>query len=130
MALEPLSPVSPNVSTDGATVSAALGQAGVSVPATYAVRFSYAQYATEIDIQPLDANDNPIPEPVFAQTAAPRIRITIYYTFQLTVPLVNTFIGRSDMVGSVNGRFFTLTSSQIVQLSDGREAGYGVNGRP
>ena len=117
MTLEALSPVSPEVSADGMTVADALAQVGANPPASYAARYSYAQQATQLAILPIDGTGMN-----YAASAAPRVRITVQYDFQLTVPLLKDVIGRTATVAGITGRFLTLTSSLDVQLSHGREA--------
>jgi hypothetical protein len=125
MTLEALSPAAQEVSTDGVTVAGALAQVGANPPASYAARFSYAQQATQVAILPIDGTGAN-----YAQDAAPRVRITVQYDFQLTVPLLKEVIGRSDTVAGIAGRFMTLTSSLDVQLSHGREAPTNGVGEP
>ncbi len=125
MILEALSPASPQVSLDGQAVADALAQVGANPPATYAARYAYAQGATRVTITRIDGSGETYP-----RTAAPRVRITVQYDFQLTAPFINAAVGRSDTVAGVTGRFLTLTSTLDVQLSHGRQAVTFGSGRP
>jgi len=117
MTLESLSPAAADVSNEGVAVAGALAQAGVNPPASYAARYNYAQQATRMDISPLGGTNTDYP-----RMAAPRVRITVWYDFHLTVPLLKDVVGRTDTVAGVSGRFLRLTSFLDVQLSPGRQA--------
>jgi hypothetical protein len=97
----------------------------MTLPDRYAQRYTYAQQATQVTIVPLVVNGAN-----YAQSAAPRVRITVAYDFQLTVPLLKDLIGRTDTVAGVTGRFLKLSSTLDVQLSHGREAGTDGFGQP
>ncbi len=122
MTLESLSPAAADVSDEGLAVADALAQAGANPPASYAARYTYAQGATQVTIQPIDGNGNPTGVINYATTAAPRVRITVQYDFRLTVPVLKDVVGRTDTVAGVAGRFMTLTAFLDAQLSHGREA--------
>jgi hypothetical protein len=131
LSLEPLSPAAGFITFDASNVSQALSQIGVPLPDGFAARYSYAQTAHSVQIDPIDINGNLQANGVnFARTAAPRIRLTVRYDFQLTVPFASLLIGRPDTVAGLNGRFLTLSSARDVQLSDGREAPTNANGEP
>jgi Flp pilus assembly protein TadG len=131
MILESLSPASPQGgSTDGIMVAAALQDVGANPPASYAARFNYAQQATRITIEPINSSNGVVPAMDYPRTAAPRVRITVTYDFQLTVPLLKNLTGRSDTVAGITGRFTRMTSSLDVQLSHGRQAPTNAFGEP
>src|SRR6185295_12928208 len=98
-------------------------------PDRYTARYTFAESATIVTIQPIDDNGSPIGVAAFATQRAPRIRLTVTYDFQITVPVIN-MIGRTDTVAGITGRFRTLTSTLDVQLSPGREAPTGAEGTP
>jgi Flp pilus assembly protein TadG len=130
MVLESLSPQSPNMVGDGETIKEALTQVGANPPGSYAARYDYAQQAAVVTIVPIDGNGNVISGVNYAATAAGRVRITVTYDFQLTVPAANVMVGRAATVAGVTGRFLTLTSSLDVQLSHGRETPADAEGTP
>jgi TadE-like protein len=122
MTLESLSPASPDAATGEAqSVADALQQLGATLPNQYVQRYTYGQEAAVIQITPIDANGAEVAVTDFSKVAAPRVRLTVQYQFQLTVPVVRAAIGQLGTVGGINGRFITLTSSLDVQLSPGRE---------
>jgi len=130
MALEPLSPKATQMAMDAQDVVGALENLGVSVPSSYAARYSYAQEATTVEWTRIDDNDNPIPGPEwlpldYAEHTGQRIKLTIKYRFHINVPGIRSMPGfaTDDNVGGINGKFMTLTSSHIVQLTHGRQAG-------
>jgi hypothetical protein len=129
MTLESLSPAGTEVSTNSETVAAALTALGMTLPDRYTQRFTYAENATQISIQPIDGNGVPIQVTDFSKVAAPRVRLTVQYDYQVKVPLLAVALGRVDVIDGVSGRFRTLTATLDVQLSHGREAptdGVGV----
>ncbi len=131
LALEPLSPAAPNSSPEADTVADSLAQLGVPVPSTFATRYAYAQSATSVEIDPIDANGNIVGAGInYASAAGGRARITVRYDFRLTVPLFGTMIGRLDTIGGLAGRYQTLSSTIDVQLSDGREVATNGSGEP
>ena len=131
MALEPLSPKSPDISDDAQNIVTAMENLGITVPASFAARYSYAQGATSIEWIRVDANDIPIPDPDtwqpidFAQNVGQRIRLTVHYKFHINVPVLRNLpgFGTDETVAGITGKFFTMSSSYIVQLTHGREAG-------
>jgi hypothetical protein len=124
MVLESVSPRSPDASEDAQDVATALQSAGLTLPPDYAKHYAYAEQATGITIQRIISNgqlDAPFTEEHFERLPGPRVRITMTYNYLLTVPMFNMLLGRGDNVAGVDGRFWTFTISQDVQLSDGRE---------
>ncbi len=122
MTLESLSPASTDSpSSEAQSVADALQQIGATLPDRYIQRYTYGQEATVIQITPIDVNGAPVNVTDFSKVAAPRVRLTVQYDFQLTVPIVGSTVGRLDTVGGISGRFITLTSTLDVQLSPGRE---------
>jgi Flp pilus assembly protein TadG len=123
MNLEAISPRSPVVNLDAGGVWSSLRTAGINVPDDYPARYSYADAATTVTIQPLAANDVVLfGSPPYYQQTAPRARITISYEFLLTVPAANHMVGHDATIAGVSGRYLTITASYNVQLSPGREA--------
>jgi len=130
MALEPLSPQATDIASDAQDVVTAMQNLGVSVPSTYAARYSYAQAATTIEWVRVDNNDVPLSEPTwqpldFAENVGQRIKLTVHYKFYLNVPALRSLpgFGQDDTVAGISGKFLTLNASYIVQLTHGREAG-------
>ena len=125
MALEPLSPRSQEGdSPDAQDVVAGLQNAGLTVPETYATRYTYAQAATDVQCVAMVNRLRGwfgFEKVSFGQ----QIKLTVNYKFYLTVPGIRSLpgFGQVDTVSGINGRFLTLTSSYIVQLTHGREAG-------
>jgi Flp pilus assembly protein TadG len=137
IALAPISPVAPAASTDGETVGqalAALSGGNSALPRNFAGRYTYAEAATLVEVDPIDANGVVLPMEDFSRAAAPRIRLTLRYDFRLTVPLINmplvAVFGRSGTVAGITGRFFTISTTREVQLSPGREVPTGITGEP
>ena len=131
LALEPLSPAASNTTPEATTTADALTQLGIPIPSTFASRYSYAQSACSVEIDPIDANGNIVANGLnYALAAGGRARITVRYDFQLTVPIFGTVIGRLDTIGGLTGRYQTLASTIDVQLSDGREVPTNANGEP
>jgi len=125
MVLESVSPQSPDASGDAAVVASALESTGLTLPPHYAERFAYAQEATAVSIQRINADgtvDAPFAVEHYERMQGARVRITVTYQFRLTVPMFNMVLGTGSTVAGVPGRFLTMTMSEDVQLSDGREA--------
>jgi len=130
MALEPLSPKGTDIAMDAQEVVAAMENLGVSVPSSYAARYSYAQAATTVEWVRIDDDDIPITvstwEPIdYAEHVGQRIRLTVTYKFHINVPVIRNLpgFGQDDTVCGITGKFFTMSSTYIVQLTHGREAG-------
>jgi hypothetical protein len=130
MTLESLSPAGVNVSSESESVAEALMALGMTLPDRYVQRYTYAEEATQITIQPINGSGIPIWIGNYSERAAPRIRLTVEYDFKVTVPLVGMALGRVDTVDGVSGRFRRLRSSIEVQLSHGREASTDSVGVP
>jgi Flp pilus assembly protein TadG len=122
LVLESLSPDARTATPEAQTVAGSLAGVGAAVPASFVGRYTYADAATNVQIEPVTGGD-------YARQAAPRARITIRYEFRLTAPVANMILGHNGPVGGIGGRFHTITRSVDVQLSPGREAGGpGVGG--
>jgi hypothetical protein len=111
-------------------VADALTQLGMTLPNGYVQRYTYAEQATEITIEPVDNVGVRMEGEDYSKMEAPRVRLTVTYDFKLTVPLWGMVFGREDTVDGVTGRFLRMTSSTLVQLSHGREGGSDVGGTP
>jgi Flp pilus assembly protein TadG len=112
--LVPLSPpATANVDPDADAIANGFSNAGVNVPSTFAARYTYAAQATQVTY----------PQVAYPQMAGQDIEITVTYRFLLTVPGASAFIGQSDTVAGVTGRFFTITSTVHVQTAHGRQGG-------
>jgi hypothetical protein len=125
-----LSPAAPGTTAEGVAVAAAMRRLGLAVPDRFANRYAYAQGATVVQIDALEARGAQAGVIDYPRAAAPRVRITVSYPFRLTVPLVGPAIGQKTTVAGVTGRFMTLQSSLDVQLSDGREVPTNMYGEP
>jgi hypothetical protein len=136
LALEPLSPVSPNPGSDALAIAQAFKDVGINVPGSFAGQYEFTSAATTVQILPIDVKGNVIPTDVnYAQAARPRARITVTYRYHLNVPAINMFssimgIGVHDSVAGVDGYYFPISTTLDVQLSDGREVPTNANGEP
>ena len=124
-------PPHPTPRPEASATADALTQLGVAIPSSFASRYSYAQSASSVEIDPIDANGNIVGNGInYALAAGGRARITVSYNFRLTVPVFGTVIGRLDTIGGLTGRYQTLSSTMDVQLSVGREVPTNANGEP
>ncbi len=130
MVLETISPNSAMSTSEAAAMQDAIQAANITLPQGFVGRYSYAENATTVTITPIDGQGSISGNANYAQEAGPRVRITVSYNFQMTVPAVNGFVGQSDMISGLNGRFKTMTASLDVQLSPGREAASNNAGDP
>jgi hypothetical protein len=135
MILETLSPKADSSSSEADEIAAALQNLGNTIPDSYARRYSYAEAATSVEWQEVDANNNPIdpiqrPPVSFANRRGQRIKLTVHYKFNLGVAGINRFIGYDDDVAGVSGRFVTISSFVIVQTSPGRQTNADGTGWP
>lgn len=136
MALEPISPKATEaITVEASDVATSLESLGLKVPNDFAQRFTYATAATIVEWARVDDNGVVIAEPAwqtvqFARSHGQRVQITVKYDFLLTVPGVRMWIGRSDTIGGVAGRYVTFTATYILETSHGRQAQSGSSGVP
>ncbi|HVT80849.1 MAG TPA: TadE/TadG family type IV pilus assembly protein, partial [Phycisphaerae bacterium] len=115
-----LSPVSQEGATsDAQEVAQALENCGLTLPDRYDLRYTHADQATTLDIEPEGTQWGGWTE--LTHLHAPEAVITLTYKFRLTVPGA-MFIGQHETVAGVEGYYLTMTAVRHVQLSDGREA--------
>jgi len=117
--LSPAAPPGFDATADSQEVAQALADCSLKLPDRYALRYTHADQATALDLQPGDWTQ-------FTRQHAPEVTLTLTYKFRLTVPGAS-FVGQRETVGGIDGYYLTMTAVRHVQLSDGREANSNVN---
>ncbi len=128
LSLVPLCPQATTSVTQEATdVSDALSACGITVPASFAPRYTYATEAATVTWNP-SATD-------YRQTAGQAVQVTLHYKFNLTVPIIGSasrvlLSTQKDTVAGVNGYFYDISSICTIETAHGRQASTDGNGWP